>query len=83
MGTLAQCQSGAMLLYVADKHDARVKTVEDRALCAQWVLFANTDMVRTACSGPCVTRHTRQSFLRSTSSGPSAVCAVISESGKS
>ena len=35
-----------MLLYIADKHDARVKTPEDRALCAQWVLFASTDLVR-------------------------------------
>ena len=38
-----------MMLYIADKHDARVKTPEDRALCAQWVLFANTDLVR-ACA---------------------------------
>lgn len=38
-----------MMLYLADKHDARVRTPEDRALCAQWVLFANTDMVR-ACA---------------------------------
>ena len=46
---LTQCQSGAMMLYIADKHDARVKTSEDRALCAQWVFFGNTDMVR-ACA---------------------------------
>ena len=45
-GTLAQCQSGAILLYIADKYDARVKTPKDRALGAQWVLFASTDMVR-------------------------------------
>ena len=45
-GTLAQCQSGAILLYIADKYDARVKTPKDRALGAQWVQFASTDMVR-------------------------------------
>ena len=38
-----------MMLYIADKHDARVKAPEDRAQCAQWVLFANTDLVR-ACT---------------------------------
>lgn len=41
-----QTQSGTMLLYVADKHDVRVKIPEDRALCAQWELFASTDLVR-------------------------------------
>ena len=46
MGTLAQCQSGAILLYIAEKYDARVKTPKDRALGAQWVLFASTDIVR-------------------------------------
>ena len=40
-----------MMLYIADKHDARVKTPENRAMCAQWVLFANTDLVR-ACALP-------------------------------
>ena len=58
MNALAQCQSGAMLLYLADKYDALVKTPEDRARCAQWVLFANTDLVRPrACCSPCQVQH--------------------------
>ncbi|KAK9835303.1 hypothetical protein WJX81_000362 [Elliptochloris bilobata] len=43
-GDLKLCESGAMLLFIADKYDERVETAEDRALCAQWVLFAYTDM---------------------------------------
>ena len=35
-----------MLLYIADKYDAHVTTPKERALGAQWVLFASTDMVR-------------------------------------
>jgi glutathione S-transferase len=34
-------ESGAILLYLADKYDAAVTTPEHRAELAQWVLFAN------------------------------------------
>lgn len=34
-------ESGAILLYLADKYDASVSTPEQRAEVAQWVLFAN------------------------------------------
>ena len=70
---LAQTQSGAMLLYIADKHDARVKTLEDRALCAQWVLFASTDLVRTCASftvnTTCLTLACTATALRTASRG--------------
>ncbi|WAL58799.1 glutathione S-transferase family protein [Thermocoleostomius sinensis] len=34
-------ESGAILLYLADKYDAAVTTIEQRAEIAQWILFAN------------------------------------------
>ncbi len=36
-------ESGAILLYLADKYE-QVKTVEARAIAAQWVLFANSTL---------------------------------------
>ena len=37
-------ESGAILLYLAEKYDASVTTLEQRAEAAQWVLFANSTM---------------------------------------
>ncbi|MFN5564626.1 MAG: glutathione S-transferase family protein, partial [Pseudanabaena sp.] len=36
-------ESGAILLYLADKY-AEVKTLEERAIASQWVLFANSTL---------------------------------------
>jgi glutathione S-transferase len=36
-------ESGAILLYLADKYD-QVKTLEERAIASQWVLFANATL---------------------------------------
>jgi glutathione S-transferase len=40
-GDLKLWESGAILLYLADKYDATVDTPEQRAELAQWVMFAN------------------------------------------
>lgn len=40
---LPQFESGAMLLYLADKYGP-ANTPEQRARAAQWVLFANSTM---------------------------------------
>lgn len=37
-------ESGAILLYLADKYDATVQTPEQRAELGQWVLFANATL---------------------------------------
>jgi glutathione S-transferase len=37
-------ESGAILLYLAEKYDAAVMTVEQRAEVAQWVMFANATL---------------------------------------
>lgn len=36
-------ESGAILLYLADKY-APVKTIQERAIASQWVLFANATL---------------------------------------
>lgn len=36
-------ESGAILLYLADKHQ-EVKTIEERAIASQWILFANATL---------------------------------------
>jgi len=36
-------ESGAILLYLADKYE-QVKTVEEKAIASQWVLFANATL---------------------------------------
>lgn len=36
-------ESGAILLYLADKYE-QLKTLEERAIAAQWVLFANATL---------------------------------------
>ena len=36
-------ESGAILLYLADKYE-QVKTIEERAIASQWVLFANATL---------------------------------------
>ena len=36
-------ESGAILLYLADKY-AELKTLEERAIASQWVLFANSTL---------------------------------------
>jgi len=36
-------ESGAILLYLADKYE-QVKTAEERAIASQWVLFANATL---------------------------------------
>lgn len=36
-------ESGAILLYIADKYE-QVKTVEEKAIASQWVLFANATL---------------------------------------
>ena len=36
-------ESGAILLYLADKYE-QVKTVEERAIASQWVFFANATL---------------------------------------
>ncbi len=45
-GDLKLIESGALLLYIADKYDPTVTKAEERAVAAQWVLFANASMVR-------------------------------------
>lgn len=45
-GDLKLFESGALLLYIADKYDPTITTPEQRALAAQWVLFANATLVR-------------------------------------
>jgi glutathione S-transferase len=37
-------ESGAILLYLAEKHDKMPPTLEGRAKIAQWVLFANSSL---------------------------------------
>ncbi|NMG10753.1 glutathione S-transferase family protein [Brasilonema sp. UFV-L1] len=37
-------ESGAILLYLAEKHDKTTSSVEQRATLAQWVLFANATL---------------------------------------
>ena len=37
-------ESGAILLYLAEKYDAAITTLEQRAEAAQWVLFANATL---------------------------------------
>ena len=37
-------ESGAILLYLSEKHDAAIATPEQRAESAQWVLFANATL---------------------------------------
>jgi glutathione S-transferase len=37
-------ESGAILLYLADKHGKMPSSVEERATIAQWVLFANATL---------------------------------------
>ncbi|MEM9088499.1 MAG: glutathione S-transferase family protein [Cyanobacteria bacterium P01_F01_bin.53] len=39
-------ESGAILLYLADKHGAMPAALEDRALINQWVIFANATLGR-------------------------------------
>ena len=36
-------ESGAILLYLADKYE-QLKTLEERAIASQWVLFANSTL---------------------------------------
>ena len=36
-------ESGAIMLYVAEKYD-QLKTLQERAIAAQWVLFANSTL---------------------------------------
>jgi glutathione S-transferase len=45
-GDVKLFESGAILLYIADKYDPTINTSEERAIAAQWVLFANSAMVR-------------------------------------
>jgi glutathione S-transferase len=42
-GAFQLWESGAILLYLADKYE-QVKTVEERAIASQWVLFANATL---------------------------------------
>jgi len=42
-GDLKLWESGAILLYLAEKF-GEVKTIEERAIAAQWVLFANSTL---------------------------------------
>lgn len=37
-------ESGAILLYLAEKHDPSVTSLEQRAAIAQWVVFANATL---------------------------------------
>ena len=37
-------ESGAILLYLAEKYARDLQTVEDRAIATQWVLFANATL---------------------------------------
>lgn len=43
-GDLKLWESGAILLYLADKYDLGITTAEQRAELAQWVLFANATL---------------------------------------
>lgn len=43
-GSFKLWESGAILLYLADKYDPNVTTPEQRAEIAQWVLFANATL---------------------------------------
>lgn len=45
-GDLKLFESGAHLLYIADKYDPSITTSEQRGTAAQWVLFANATQVR-------------------------------------
>ncbi|PIG94422.1 glutathione S-transferase family protein [Gloeocapsopsis sp. IPPAS B-1203] len=37
-------ESGAILLYLAEKYGEEISSVEERAIAAQWVLFANATL---------------------------------------
>jgi glutathione S-transferase len=37
-------ETGAILLYLAEKHDAAASTIEEKAILAQWILLANTTL---------------------------------------
>lgn len=43
-GNLKLWESGAILLYLAEKYGNEATTVEQRAVLAQWVLFANATL---------------------------------------
>jgi glutathione S-transferase len=43
-GDFTLWESGAILLYLSDKHDASLSTPEHRGEAAQWVLFANATL---------------------------------------
>lgn len=43
-GDLKLWESGALLLYVAEKYGNALKTLEERAIAQQWVLFANATL---------------------------------------
>ncbi|MGP1386200.1 MAG: glutathione S-transferase family protein [Thainema sp.] len=43
-GDLKLWESGAILLYLAEKYGGEADTVEQRAVLAQWVLFANATL---------------------------------------
>ncbi len=43
-GDLRLWESGAILLYLADKHGKNATSPEERAISAQWVLFANATL---------------------------------------
>lgn len=43
-GDLKLWESGAILLYLAEKYGGEADTIEQRAVLAQWVLFANATL---------------------------------------
>lgn len=47
-----QFESGALLLYIADKYPAKsgIHTPKQRAAAAQWVLFANSTLANVSAS---------------------------------
>jgi glutathione S-transferase len=44
-GDFTLWESGAILLYLADKHGKLPRTAEDRAAITQWVIFTNATLV--------------------------------------